>query len=466
MTDPRILELTYARKVAQKGDLDTAWKIVQRYLTEDPHDIEALVVGTYACRKARNMPVAYHLARAVTEVAPHEPAGWINLGQICNELWIEPEAERAYKRGLEIAKSDHDRCMVLHNLSAFRIDQGEFEEGGRYAERSLAINPDSKGARANLGFAQLAAHDWEAGWKNYHACLGGEFRKRTQYKDEPEWDGAPGKSVVLYGEQGLGDEICFASMVPDALNRAGKVILDIDHRLEGLFRRSFPKAKVYGTRHAEASDGRKWDKEDRDFDCSLALAQIGEFFRLSDDDFPTEPYIVPDPERVLMWRALFATKQKPVIGIAWTGGIQQTGAKYRNLNLDMLLPILQAVDAHWVCLQYKPAQKQIDQFRAKYPEIDLREYPQATLTNDYDDTAGLVAALDGVVSLPTAVVHLAGAMGVPCIAMKSPKSCWKFKNGLAWHKQVRLIENDGSWDRTIRQAAKAVRAFDTRRKAA
>src|SRR5690606_5458842 len=105
----------------------------------------------------------------------------------------------------------------------------------------------------------------------------------------------------------------------------------VDARLEGLFRRSFPQARVYGTRQATSDSGVKWDVADRDFDCSLAIAQIGQFFRLSDEDFPGTPYLVADDDRVTMWRALWAKKDKPVIGVAWSSGIRETGRKYRML---------------------------------------------------------------------------------------------------------------------------------------
>lgn len=465
MTDPRIIELTRARKFAESGELDDAWRIVQHYLSENPHDIEALVVATFTTRRARNLPVAYHFARHITEIAPSEAAGWINYGQICNDMWLESEAERAYKKGLEIARRDHDKSMLLHNWSALMIDQGRFDEGLKLAERALSYNPESRGARANVGFCQLAKRQWADGWKNYAACLGMDTRRKVQYRDEPEWDGSPNQTVVLYGEQGIGDEICFASMVPDAVRVAKRVILDVDARLAGLFARSFPAARVYGTRNAKPGEAR-WNQADWNIDASLAIAQVGQFFRLKDEDFPGTPYLVADPDRVTMWKALWAKKGKPVIGIAWTGGIRETGAKYRRLTLEQLLPIFQAVDAHWVCLEYKDRSADIAAFLEKHPDIDLKQYRNAVLTDDYDDTAGLVASLDGVISLPTAVVHLAAAIGTPCIAMKSPKSCWKFHGGLAFHPQVRLIENDGSWTTAIREGAKAVRAFGRMRVAA
>lgn len=459
-------ELTLAKNLAEAGEVDRSYQLASRWLIEDPNDVLALVIMTYVLRKARKIPEAYHIGKKVTELSPNEPAGWINYGQICNELFRGEDAERAYKRGLSVAKDAGSKAMLYTNLSALHIDLGRFDEAQDEAEKALELKPHSGAARSNLGFCQLAKRDWEDGWKNYRKCLGTEARKRSVYKDppEPEWDGSAGKRVVLAGEQGIGDEICFASMIPDAIAHCSQVILDIDPRLEGLFKRSFPKAHVHGTRMATAETAKPWPKEDREFDSSLAIAQVGEFFRKKDADFPAGPYLIPDPDRVMMWKALFATKGKPVIGIAWTGGTWQTGAKFRKLQLEQMLPILQSVDAHWVSLQYRDVSHELAALKKKHG-IEITQYPHATLTTDYDDTAALVAALDHVVSVPTAVVHLGAAIGTPVIAMNSPHRCWKFYGGLIMHPAVDLVPNNG-WDKTVLEAAKRLGAKFAQDKAA
>lgn len=455
----RIDALAKARDFAASGKYGEAWEICSKYLSLNPEDSLALVVTTYLHRKWRNIPMSYILAKRTCEVAPREPAAWLNLSQACKDLHRHREGISACNKGLAIAKRDEDIAALYQNLSAIYIDEGRFAEAEEAIAKVRKYDPDGESAISNLGFCQLARHDWAIGWKNYHQCLGTEDRLRQVFSEphEPEWDGAPGQTVVLYGEQGIGDEICFASMVPDAIERAGKVILSVDKRLESLFRRSFPQAKVYGTRTATAADGVKWDVDDSKVDASLAMAQCGEFFRLSDADFPAEPYLKSDPDRVTMWKALFAAKRKPCIGLAWIGGVWLTGKKFRTLSLEQMLPVMQAVDAHFVVLQYKDCADEVKAFRAKHPEIDLGYYPHATLAQDYDDTAALVAALDRVISLPTAVVHLAGALGVPCTAMKAPHSCWKFANGLAFHPGVELIEHQGSWDQTILETSRRMK---------
>ena len=445
-------DLKLAVSHADAGEFTAAWTLIDEALRSNPNDVRALVLASYCCEKQGKLGLSYNLAKRAIDLKPNEPAAWTNAGRACDLLWRMEEAEHAYRQALKHIDTPRAKALNLVNISAVFLQLGQYERAKVYAEKALEVEPQNRKARHNLGLCQLAVRDWEHGWLNYHASIGSGQRYRWSYADEPEWQGESGGTVVVYGEQGIGDEICAASMYPDAIGRAGKVIMDCDKRLASLFRRSFPAAKVYGTRAQK--EGLDWALEDQKIDYSLASMQLGGLFRLKDEDFPTKPYLVPDADKVLMWRALFSSKGKPAIGIAWTGGTEETAARYRSVTLEQLLPIFKAVDAHWVSLQYKDS-PEIVAFRAAHPEIDLRQYP-ATTMKDYDETAGLVGAMDCVVSVPTSVVHLSVALGVKTIAMKSATSCWKFA-GEKFIEPAQLIPNAGDWAHTISEAAKRLR---------
>jgi hypothetical protein len=142
------------------------------------------------------------------------------------------------------------------------------------------------------------------------------------------------------------------------------------------------------------------------------------------------------------------------MGIAWSGGLRHTGSQFRRLSLDELYPILRSVDARWVSLQYTDASTEIDAFRKKHPEIDIVQYPWATLTDDYDDTAALVSQLDRVISVDTAVVHLAGALGKECIVMLHKYSQWRYGDTLTtmpWYKSLSVVRQGVpmQWDGVV-----------------
>lgn len=455
MDDPYQL----AKALADANKSDVAWKIIGKLLIENPNDPRALVMGSYLMRNLGALAQAYHFARAATQVAPGDASAWTNLGHAASQMWLVDEAHSAYQKGLTCSKTEHDRTVLWVNLSALWIDNGQFDKAMHFVKKVLAIDPNHKNALTNLGFCQLALRKWE-GWKGYHGTIGTDWRPKVRYADEPEWDGSPGKNVVLYADQGLGDEISFASMIPDAAQICRKLIIDCDGRLEGLFRRSFPQVRVYGTR----VKGEKWAKEDRDIEASLPLGQVGEYFRTNDDSFPGIPYLTPCPTRVKQWKALFEPMGKPVIGIAWTGGVPKSNARNRRVSLMDLLPVLQ-LDAHFVSLQYKDAQGEIDRFTremdSRGTSVDLVQYPWATLTDDYDDTAALIAACDTVLCIQTAVAHTAGGLGIPVTVLLPTATTWRY--GLAsetipWYRSLKIIrqKKTGEWRDEIERAAHAL----------
>ena len=434
MTD----RLHVARVLANDGDYDASYKIVEEELTLNPENALALVLGAYILEKAKRLPVAYLMARRAAELAPGRPEAWINLGRMADELWLVEEAEKAYRKAEQLGDKKQ-KALALNNLAALYINLGEFKRAEPICKKVLELEPDSIKGKANLGFCLLARRDW-SGWPLYHYCLGSPNRSKIQYADEPEWNGEKGV-VAIYGEQGLGDEISFASMIPDAADRAKRVIIDCDPRLKGLFARSFPYAKVYGTRNKKQI---LWEEQDITPEYSCAMGALGTIFR-ADGRFPGVAYLTPCHDRLTMWKALW---KKPVIGVAWTGGLHHTGKARRESSLDDFLPLFRSLDATFVSLEYKDRTKEIEAFKETHPGIDLRQYPFATLSNDYDDTAALVASLDCVVSVQTAVVHLAGALGIKTHVMVPDKAQWRYGesgDSIPWYNSVKVWRKKKDW---------------------
>ena len=441
-------KLEDARELAEAGEYSEAWRILSPHLNDHPTDPKGLLLASFMLEKQGNAALAYTVCKQLTTSHPSNPVAWINLGKTCDTLWRMEEAEAAYRRALtQVKAGDREvKVTIYTNLAALFLQLGEFQKARVFSEKALEIDPQHLKSRHNLGLCLLANGEWEQGWKFYEASVGSAHRIQWNYTGEPSWKGEPGKTVVVFGEQGIGDEICAASMIPDAIERAGKVIIDCDSRLKNLFQRSFPQAKVYGTRNEKELD---WAEEDQAIDYSIPSMQMGGIFRNKAQDFTGEPFLKADPERVLMWKALWATKKKPVFGIAWTGGIKETASLYRRFSHEEMAAIMTS-DAHWVCLQYRDASEEIAEFRSKYPHIDLKQYP-AVLSRDYDDTAALVASLDGVVAMQSTAVHIAGALGVPCAAAIPKTSQWRYGtegDSIPWYRSVKLFRQEvlGTWD--------------------
>lgn len=446
-----------AQSLAETGELDSAWALCDRALTHGGHnDVKWLVLANQIWWKQRKNAVSYAFAQRAADVAPDNPYVWNNLGMLQDSLYLFDEAEASFRKGMAVSKNDDHKGAIYLNWACMLVNKGDWERAEKIARKCLQYRPDKPKAKANLGLALLAQKRWEEGWPLYDAIIGfDQSRRRVQYMEEGEWDGSKGQNVIIYEEQGIGDAISFASMLPDAI-RDCNAIIECDYKLEGLFRRSFPAATVYGTRYDNKT---RW-QENHKIDASISMGALGKHYRKQDKDFTGEPYLIPDPERVEMWKALFAKSKKPVIGIAWSGGVDWTGARNREWSLEDLLPVFKSVDAVWVSLQYKDASKEIQKFRDRHPEIDLRQYAFGTLTKDYDDTAAMVAALDLVFSMQTAVIHLAGAIGKECWCFVNKHSQWRYglphETSMPWYKSVRLWRWKDGWP--IEDAAKELGA--------
>lgn len=387
-----------------------------------------------------NHGLAYQLFKRCSQVDQTRSEPWNMMGMCLEQTWQLDEAEACFKQSLKRKPDDY---APLENLSLIEINRCRPEEALKWAKRADEVGSGSYENVENRAMALLMLKRWEEGWPSYRKSAG-RTKQRTLkvYNDpeEPMWNGEPG-FVVVYGNQGMGDEIAFASCIPDAAKRAD-IIVDCDERLEGLFKRSFPNVKVYGTRHKDSHD---WDHL---IDYSIPIDGLPGLFRLKDADFPGTPYLVADPERRLQWRALFDTYKKPVIGVSWSGGTTLTGSGKRSVDLERLTPMFKAIDATWVSLEYKDRREKIKDFRQE-TGIEIKDFSRAVHAHDYDETAALVAELDLVISVTTAAVHLAGALGKECwcIAPNKPRWFYGLEGDLPWYKSVRMFRQsqDGKW---------------------
>jgi len=432
-------KVNLSRELAAQGDYIGALEAANSALDEDFNDALALFMVGYCMLKTERFGLAYNLFRRCSQLQPERSEPWNNAGMCHQETWNLDDAEKCFRKALQLEPAN---AAAMQNLALIYVNRCLPEEAMKWVRRAGESGTQSWEALDNKALALLMLRQWREGWAAYAQTAGRQKMRQLRFynsPEEPRWQGEPGR-VAVYGVQGLGDEISFSSCIPDVMHKAD-VIVDCDDRLSGLFRRSFPKAKVYGTRFRD----RTWDEQ---VDYSIPIDCLPHLFRNEDGEFPGTAFLVADPERRIQWRALFDTFRKPVIGIAWSGGINSTGKKKRSLGLTSLLPIMRAIPATWISLEYRDRTQEIAQFRAE-TGIDVLDYPRATKTSDYDDTAGLVAELDLVISVTTAVVHLSGALGKDCwcIAPNKPRFFYGLEGDLPWYKSVKMFRQakDGKW---------------------
>ena len=398
---------------------DAAYGLCQEELTERPDSHAALTLaGVIACR-ADKLPVALAFFERAVKVNPQRAEAWNNLGTAWHELKYPLKARECFRRAMELRED----ALYVVNVGVTYSDEGDHKEALKWIRKAEKIDPGHPSIPAAACFAELAQGDWKNGWAHWTQLLGvSKFRKKLSFGGS-DWDGERVSRLIVYGEQGLGDEIMFASCLEDAAARCDHLIVECDPRLEGLYKRSFPNYEVHGTRRGE----REWDTS---CDAQVACGDLPYFFRPSPQSCPKTPYLTADPERRLMWRALFDSWGKPVIGISWSGGKFTSQGVKRAVGLESFRPYIESRDAIFVSLQYKDPSEEIAE-----TGLPVRHFAQATLTDDYDDTAALVAELDQIVGIHTTVHHLAGALGKPSTVLVPHSPLWNYHSGdsMPWY---------------------------------
>jgi len=408
---------------------------LNKRLDDNPNDMSLLFMIGERLLKMDRLGLATNIYRFLSQNVPNRAEIWNNLGRCYQTRDNSEHARSCFIKALEL---DSDSAPALINLAVLDVNEGQPERAVFLAQKALYLDPESRQARDVIAMGKLQVRDW-SGWDDYIHSEGPPFRVMRQYRDpsENEWMGEPGKTVVIYREQGLGDEIVFASCLQEAIDASGKVIVDVDKRLKGLFQRSFPEADVYGTGHATDMD---WPKL-YDIDASAPFGRIPGFFRRETKDFPGKPYLKACPVRRKGMRAMLDSLGKgKKIGIAWTGGkrsdsITKADSDYRSFELEQIKPLLKK-ENHYISLEYR--------------DVDLKDsvihdWSWITQSNDYDDTAALVAELDYIISVPTTVVHLAGALGKTCYCLTPEHPNWRFGlegKDMLWHKSVEQFRGE------------------------
>lgn len=341
------------------------------------------------------------------------------------------QIERA-KRCFEESIKDDPSAEALANYSGMFIEAGENEKCIDLCERAIANNPELPISHWNLAIALLSDGVWERAWDEHEWGLKlPKLRENRAIVDVPIWDGpekSPGKTVLIYGEQGLGDEIMFTSMLPDVL-KTNKVIYECHKRLLTLFKGSFPEVHFYGTRE----DREIYWASNHKIDCRIPVGSLGQFYRRSRQAFPGTPYLKAKP---------FPKGNKFRVGISWVGGGAKLGrVQKRSVPLTWWKSILDVKDVEFVSLQYTNSQEDIDLMAAL--GYDIKNVDALVKAGDYYETARLVASCDLVISVCTSVVHLAGALGVPCWVMTPKYPAWRYQNsgGMPFYKSVRLYRS-------------------------
>jgi len=380
-------------------------------------------LGSVQCDLGQPDAAIETLRTAITRM-PGETILWNALGTVLAEEGRSEESLVFYDESIRLAPTF---ARAYHNLGYAYQHLGRLEDALENYDQALALAVDPteiRECRHSRSICLIGAGQLEDGFKEYEIRNDQRFRAYLHHMIEaPLWQGEPlvGQKILLVGEQGLGDEFMFANILPDVLaevGEKGKLQIAVDPRLVPLFQRSFPKAEIgtYDDKTLIDNDGNKAlrlipfvGKHNKpDFWAPMGTAL--QYFRKSLSDFRHEPFLKPDPARVAEFRQKLAALPGRKVGLCWRS--MMLGAKRAKYfsPIDGWAPVLQAPGVSFVNLQYGDCVAELARAAEQYG-VTVHSIEGLDLKDDIDGAAALCAALDLVISAPTAAAATAASVG-------------------------------------------------------
>jgi len=479
------------------GDIETAKRGFRAVLDENIEHPDGLLGMGLVARKLGQLDTAAELIRRAIAINPRAAAYWSNLGNIYQdqERWDDAvEAQRqavrlnprhdAIRQNLgsllnlvdrpyealphfrEAMKQNPASADVVTNFATVLNRVGEYGTSNRYFRRALELDRANPIANFNFGASLNWQGSWEEGWPLYDW----RFLAPSMARQMPRMQVSPdlpmpiaGKRVFLAGEQGIGDEIRFATMVPDLLQAGARVVLSCKPKLLPLFARSFPAAEVVTGTEAVGGDGAK------SFDAVLPTGSLGRHLRSGRERFPRDrKTLVPDADRVAALRARVERLGPGLkVGLCWRSSLRGQLRNEFYARIDDLAPVLAARGVVFVNLQYDECAEELARARAS-SGVTVHAFDDLDLFDDLDGSAALTAALDMVVSANTAVAAIAGGVGVPTVEFhgRPIPPGMPIDGRDPWFPSVTPLGKRiaASWDRVMRQIRDILEAEASDRK--
>ena len=395
--------------------------------------------------------------RTATRLRPQSAQAARMRGYALRELGDLMAARESFAEAVRLGSHD---ARTAADYAATLCVLGDVRHAVEVLEAALKHAPEDPALHGELALALLGSGSFDRGWDEYEWRLRLPDAANSRAVPYRRWLGEPlkGRTLLVTSEQGIGDEIMFASCFADVLSSAQRCVFEASTRLASLFERSFPKAEIV-VRSLERSP----EPDRHRIDCYTPAGSIARFLRRSPEAFPRHTgYLRPDPALRRQWsERLEAFGGRRKIGLAWTGGLPGTLRAARSVPLESLRPLLGTSDT-FVALEFADCAEEVAAFNAAGKER-ITWWPEAV--SNLEQTAAIVSNLDLVISVPTATAHLAGALGRPVWVMVPAIATWRYMwtgERVPWYPSMRVIRGLGEdRDRYMRRIRAALIETET-----
>lgn len=370
----------------------------------------------------------------------------IHRGNALRDLQRPGDALQSYDNAIRLKP---DSAVAHSNRGNALVDLNRPAEALTSYDGATGLNPDYAEAYLNQAQALLVMGDLENGFRAYEWRRKCDKTAKTRVYSQPLWLGQEdiaGKSLFLYWEQGYGDTIQFCRYVQLAKARGAKVILSVQEKLRGLLQQL--DVEIIGPAETPAQ-----------FDYHAPLMSLPLAFGTAPESIPAQtPYLAADDALRAQWKEKLGNNSKPNIGLAWSGAALHKNDRNRSIALEKYLPLL-TPDANWISLQTDVRDSDRPVLNANGQIKDF-----GAELGDFRATAALVQDMDLVITVDTALAHLAGALGKPVWILLPFSPDWRWmleRQDTPWYPSARLFRQTriGDWDNVIARVKTELRGF-------
>lgn len=408
----------------QAGRPQASIDALRRRLRVGPDTAEFRNLLGLALHNSGDLKGALDAYERALEIDPQSPLFHNNRATILYHLERYTDALHALEQALMLHS---EYATAWQNIGNVNKAMGNLRQALDANRRALNISPNYAEAHFNLGCALLQQNNWDEGWREYEWRWQVPGMVAPIHAHVPPWQGEPldGQIIMVVAEQGSGDTLQFARYLPELTKRGAQIVIWAPAETVSLLRRQ-PHVLAAATNRAELPQPT----------CYAPMMSLPRLLGASVYAIPQAPYLEVDHRRVSAFLRELGPRQENLrIGISWAGNPKQVEDKHRSAPLRALAPLFEMPSVRWISVQKGPRSADIE-------PSGFRIEDWSESLHSFDETAALVSALDGVVSICSAPIHVAGALNIPAACMLTHSADWRWceeESTTIWYSSVRLI---------------------------
>jgi tetratricopeptide (TPR) repeat protein len=442
-----VLHQDRATALRRLGRKEEALAAINRALEIDPKQAGLYDTLSAIQRDMRDYGKAIESLHTAIRIDPEDPKYYNNIGICLGRIGAHEEAlamlSEYIRRKPEMAEGYNNRANIYKAMRRYREALADYD-------KSLAINPGGFMAQANKGFTLLVLGEFEQGWKLFEDRKPGNLPPEgKRFDTSRRWQGQTDKNatLILFNEQGLGDTVQFSRYVPLVREKVGKLILQVQNPLIPLLQPQWPDL-TFITEQDPLPE----------YTLQCPFMSLPTLFKTTTTNIPSaKSYLKADASKIKAWQDKLPKDGLKRIGLVWAGNPDHMNDHLRSIPLAQFTPLWNVPGLHFFSLQKGArALEQMSCLPASLPFTSLDEE-----LSDFAGTAALLSCLDLLITVDTATLHLAGALGVASYALLQYDPDWRWMAERAdtpWYDSVRLFRQRvfGDWNSVMNELRQAL----------